>query len=77
MSNPKIELHIQDHGVITLELDAEKAPKTVANFLQYVNDKHYDMELHIVHATKGLPRPNTKETMMYSKRDEVPYPAKT
>ena len=23
-------------GVITLELDAEKAPKTVANFLQYV-----------------------------------------
>ena len=21
-----------------------------------VNDKHYDMELHIVHATKGLPR---------------------
>ena len=29
-------------GNITLELDAEKAPKTVANFVQYVNDKHYD-----------------------------------
>ena len=37
MSNPKVELHIKDHGVITLELDAEKAPKTVANFLSYVN----------------------------------------
>ena len=42
MSNPPVELHIAQHGVITLELDAEKAPKTVANFLQYVKDKHYD-----------------------------------
>ena len=42
MSNPKIELHIQDHGVITLELDADKAPKTVANFLNYVEQGHYD-----------------------------------
>jgi peptidyl-prolyl cis-trans isomerase A (cyclophilin A) len=25
-----------------VELFADKAPKTVANFLQYVNDKHYD-----------------------------------
>ena len=24
MSNPKVELHIKDHGVITLELDAAK-----------------------------------------------------
>ena len=31
-----------NHGDITLELDAEKAPKTVANFLQYVDDGHYD-----------------------------------
>lgn len=29
-------------GVITLELDAEKAPITVANFVQYVKDGHYD-----------------------------------
>lgn len=29
-------------GVIVLELDAEKAPVTVANFLQYVRDGHYD-----------------------------------
>lgn len=29
-------------GPIVLELDAQKAPKTVANFVQYVKDKHYD-----------------------------------
>ena len=29
-------------GDITLTLDAAKAPKTVANFLQYVNSGHYD-----------------------------------
>jgi peptidyl-prolyl cis-trans isomerase B (cyclophilin B) len=29
-------------GNITLTLDAEKAPKTVANFLAYVNSGHYD-----------------------------------
>lgn len=29
-------------GKITLELDQAKAPKTVANFLQYVKDKQYD-----------------------------------
>jgi peptidyl-prolyl cis-trans isomerase B (cyclophilin B) len=42
MSNPRVELHILDHGVITLELDAEKAPKSVANFLAYVAKGHYD-----------------------------------
>jgi peptidyl-prolyl cis-trans isomerase B (cyclophilin B) len=40
--NPKVELHILDHGVITLELDADKAPKCTANFLAYVNKGHYD-----------------------------------
>ena len=29
-------------GALLLELDAEKAPETVANFLQYVDDGHYD-----------------------------------
>ncbi len=29
-------------GTIALELDAAKAPLTVANFLQYVKDGHYD-----------------------------------
>jgi len=40
--NPKVELHIQGQGVITLELDEQKAPKTVANFLSYVKKGHYD-----------------------------------
>jgi len=31
-----------NHGKITLELDAEKAPKTVENFLSYVREGHYD-----------------------------------
>ncbi|MGH6625047.1 MAG: peptidylprolyl isomerase [Burkholderiaceae bacterium] len=42
MSNPKVELHIIDYGVITIELDQEKAPKSVANFLNYVNKGHYN-----------------------------------
>lgn len=29
-------------GDIVLELDAEKAPQTVENFIQYVKDGHYD-----------------------------------
>ncbi len=31
-----------NHGVITLELDSAKAPKTAANFLAYVESGHYD-----------------------------------
>lgn len=36
-----VKLHTR-FGVITLELDAEKAPKSVANFLAYVEAGHYD-----------------------------------
>ena len=36
-----IKLHT-NFGVITLELFADKAPETVANFEQYVKDGHYD-----------------------------------
>jgi peptidyl-prolyl cis-trans isomerase B (cyclophilin B) len=42
MSNPKVELHIAGHGIITLELEQDKAPKSVANFLGYVAKGHYD-----------------------------------
>lgn len=42
MSNPQVELHIANYGVITLELNEEKAPNTVANFLSYVKKGHYD-----------------------------------
>lgn len=36
-----VKLHT-NHGTITLELDAEKAPLTVANFLEYVNSGFYN-----------------------------------
>jgi peptidyl-prolyl cis-trans isomerase B (cyclophilin B) len=39
-----IRLHT-NHGPITIELDAEKAPKTAANFLAYVKSGHYDNTL--------------------------------
>ena len=42
MSAPKVALHIAKFGTITLELDAEKAPITVANFLEYVKKEHYN-----------------------------------
>ena len=38
--NPMVKLHT-NHGIITLQLDAEKAPNTVKNFLEYVNSGHY------------------------------------
>ncbi len=49
MSNPQVELHITSgkddkaiNGTITLELDQDKAPDSVANFLSYVKKGHYD-----------------------------------
>ena len=36
-----VRLHT-NHGIIGIELDAEHAPKTVENFLQYVRSGHYD-----------------------------------
>ena len=42
MANPQVELHISKLGVITIELDADKAPKSAANFLEYVAKGHYN-----------------------------------
>ncbi len=36
-----VKLHTS-HGIITLELDAAKAPVTVENFLNYVNSGHFN-----------------------------------
>lgn len=41
MSQPQVRL-VTSKGEITLELFADKAPQTVANFLQYVGDSFYD-----------------------------------
>jgi peptidyl-prolyl cis-trans isomerase A (cyclophilin A) len=40
-ANPTVEMKT-NYGAITIELYPEKAPKTVANFLQYVKDGHYN-----------------------------------
>lgn len=40
-ANPQVALKTSE-GTIVVELDAEKAPKSTQNFLQYVADKHYD-----------------------------------
>jgi cyclophilin family peptidyl-prolyl cis-trans isomerase len=40
-AEPRVELRT-NRGVIVIELYPDKAPKTVANFLQYVKDGHYN-----------------------------------
>jgi peptidyl-prolyl cis-trans isomerase A (cyclophilin A)/peptidyl-prolyl cis-trans isomerase B (cyclophilin B) len=40
-AGPQVEMKTSA-GVIVIELDPGKAPLTVANFLQYVKDRHYD-----------------------------------
>ena len=47
--HPQVELHMSitegdatSQGIITLELDAERAPKSAQNFLNYVNQGFYD-----------------------------------
>ena len=40
-TNPQVKLNT-NQGVILIELDAEKAPKTVENFLTYVKEGFYD-----------------------------------
>lgn len=40
-ANPRVELKTSQ-GVIVLELDAAKAPKTTENFIQYVKDGFYN-----------------------------------
>jgi len=40
-ANPQVELKTT-LGTIVVELDVDKAPLTVENFLQYVKDRHYD-----------------------------------
>ncbi|WP_353235839.1 peptidylprolyl isomerase [Diaphorobacter ruginosibacter] len=42
MSNPQVEMTIAGQGTITIELDAEKAPKSTENFLNYVKSGFYD-----------------------------------
>ena len=43
-SLPHVQI-VTSMGTIEAELYPEKAPKTVANFLQYVHEKHYDQTI--------------------------------
>jgi peptidyl-prolyl cis-trans isomerase A (cyclophilin A) len=43
-SLPRVQM-VTSLGTIEAELYPEKAPKTVANFLQYVREKHYDQTI--------------------------------
>ena len=40
-ANPRVKF-ATSQGEFVVELEPAKAPKTVENFLQYVNDKHYE-----------------------------------
>jgi len=51
--NPKVKL-TTSMGDIVLELDAEKAPITVENFLNYVNNGHYDGLIFLLLRTKRI-----------------------
>ena len=41
MADPVVEV-TTNHGTFTIQLDPAKAPKSVDNFLRYVDSKHYD-----------------------------------
>ena len=41
MADPIVEV-TTNHGTFAIQLDPAKAPKSVANFLSYVDAKHYD-----------------------------------
>src|SRR3546814_8800404 len=43
-TNPRVDLHT-NMGDIVIELNAEKAPKTVENFLSYVKEGFYDNKI--------------------------------
>ena len=42
MANPKVEISVEDFGVMQFELDPENAPITVDNFLKLVKEGFYD-----------------------------------
>jgi peptidyl-prolyl cis-trans isomerase B (cyclophilin B) len=41
MADPVVDV-TTNHGTFAIQLDPDKAPKSVANFLAYVEAKHYD-----------------------------------
>jgi peptidyl-prolyl cis-trans isomerase B (cyclophilin B) len=80
---------VKDYGKFEVELDADKAPITVRNFLKYVDEKHYDgtvfhrvIETFMIqggHFTKGFAKAETSEDaekLGKKTRDEIKNEAK-
>eukprot|EP00163_Fabomonas_tropica_P034699 TRINITY_DN9741_c1_g3_i1.p1 TRINITY_DN9741_c1_g3~~TRINITY_DN9741_c1_g3_i1.p1 ORF type:complete len:252 (+),score=50.74 TRINITY_DN9741_c1_g3_i1:222-977(+) len=42
LKNPRVEMDIAGFGTVEIELFRQRKPKTVDNFLQYINDGFYD-----------------------------------
>ncbi|KAB7619383.1 peptidylprolyl isomerase [Verminephrobacter eiseniae] len=74
MSHPQVELHITGYGVITLELDAAKAPKSVENFLAYVHQGRYDNTLFHRVIPGFMVQGGGFEPGMKPKRSDAPIP---
>jgi peptidyl-prolyl cis-trans isomerase B (cyclophilin B) len=54
-ANPRVEMAIENRGVVVMELFPDKAPKTVQQFLGLVNSNFYDGILF--HRVENNPRP--------------------
>jgi len=72
MSNPQVELHITGYGVVTLELDQDKAPATVANFMSYVAKGHYNNTIFHRVIPGFMVQGGGMEPGMKEKRGEAP-----
>lgn len=72
MSLPQVELHVANHGIITIELDSDKAPKSVANFLSYVNKGHYDNTIFHRVITDFMVQGGGMEPGMKEKKGDLP-----
>ncbi len=58
-AKPKVAI-VTDHGTIVVELEAQKAPLTSANFLRYVDAKKYDDgSFYRAARTPGAPKEGT------------------
>lgn len=63
---------VTNYGVMVLELDSEKAPATVANFLRYVRAGHYDNTLFHRVIAGFMVQGGGLERGMYLKTTEEP-----
>lgn len=68
---PKVILET-NHGTIKLVLDGKRAPNTVANYIQYVNDKYYDSTIFHRVLSKFVVQGGGYDTNNKLKKDRPP-----